>query len=151
MLGRHHLIDPKPRRRRPQDYKRCKLHKKPANVLFDRICLNNGINHILTAPYSPTTTGKTATTAQDDEKGFFSLNCFATIALAQAALDDRVRRRYALPTQSVLGQPNSANARRLTGRRLAIPASTAEKHRMNDNQGGPKVLPGFYPQRRRKQ
>ena len=27
-------------------------------VLFDRICANNGIRHILTAPYSPTTTGK---------------------------------------------------------------------------------------------
>ena len=31
---------------------------KPANVLFDRICLDNGIRHLLTAPYSPTTTGK---------------------------------------------------------------------------------------------
>jgi hypothetical protein len=27
-------------------------------VLFDRICTENGIRHILTAPYSPTTTGK---------------------------------------------------------------------------------------------
>jgi transposase InsO family protein len=30
----------------------------PGPVLFDRICANNGIKHILTAPYSPTTTGK---------------------------------------------------------------------------------------------
>ena len=36
-----------------------KLGRKPANMLFDRICLNNGIRHLLTAPYSsPTTTGK---------------------------------------------------------------------------------------------
>ena len=28
-----------------------KRQKKPMNVLFDRICLNNGIKHILTAPY----------------------------------------------------------------------------------------------------
>ena len=27
-------------------------------VLFDRICRENGIKHILTAPRSPTTTGK---------------------------------------------------------------------------------------------
>ena len=27
-------------------------------MLFDRICPNNGIRHLLTAPYSPTTTGK---------------------------------------------------------------------------------------------
>jgi transposase InsO family protein len=31
---------------------------RPAEVLFDRICRENGINHILTAPRSPTTTGK---------------------------------------------------------------------------------------------
>ncbi len=30
----------------------------PGPVLFDRICTNNGIRHLLTAPYSPTTTGK---------------------------------------------------------------------------------------------
>lgn len=35
-----------------------RFHKMPTNVLFDRICLNNGIKHILTTPYSPTTTGK---------------------------------------------------------------------------------------------
>jgi transposase InsO family protein len=35
-----------------------KLADKPAMVLFDRICHENGIKHILTAPYSPTTTGK---------------------------------------------------------------------------------------------
>jgi transposase InsO family protein len=31
---------------------------RPATVLFDRICHDNGIRHLLTAPYSPTTTGK---------------------------------------------------------------------------------------------
>jgi len=30
----------------------------PGPVLFDRICAQNGVEHILTAPYSPTTTGK---------------------------------------------------------------------------------------------
>jgi transposase InsO family protein len=29
-------------------------------VLFDRICRDNGIKHLLTKPYSPTTTGKAA-------------------------------------------------------------------------------------------
>jgi transposase InsO family protein len=27
-------------------------------VLFDRVCTTNGIRHLLTAPRSPTTTGK---------------------------------------------------------------------------------------------
>jgi transposase InsO family protein len=35
-----------------------KLAGKPATVAFDRICVGNGIRHLLTAPYSPTTTGK---------------------------------------------------------------------------------------------
>ena len=30
----------------------------PGPVLFDRICAENGVRHLLTAPYSPTTTGK---------------------------------------------------------------------------------------------
>jgi transposase InsO family protein len=30
----------------------------PGPVLFDRICAQNGIRHLLTAPYSPSTTGK---------------------------------------------------------------------------------------------
>jgi transposase InsO family protein len=31
---------------------------RPMEVLFDRICRENGIRHLLTAPRSPTTTGK---------------------------------------------------------------------------------------------
>lgn len=30
----------------------------PGPVLFDKVCNDNGIRHLLTAPYSPTTTGK---------------------------------------------------------------------------------------------
>lgn len=30
----------------------------PGPVLFDKVCHDNGIKHLLTAPYSPTTTGK---------------------------------------------------------------------------------------------
>jgi hypothetical protein len=29
----------------------------PGPVLFDRICRDNGIKHLLTKPYSPATTG----------------------------------------------------------------------------------------------
>ena len=34
------------------------LGQGPGPVLFDRICANNGIRHLLTAPYSPTTTAR---------------------------------------------------------------------------------------------
>ena len=30
----------------------------PGPVMFDKVCNDNGIRHLLTAPYSPTTTGK---------------------------------------------------------------------------------------------
>lgn len=64
-----------------------KLQRKPMNVLFDRICLNNGIRHILTAPYSPTTTGKVERFHRTLRKDFFSERCFETISEAQQALD----------------------------------------------------------------
>ena len=35
-----------------------RLGRKGGEVLFDRICRDNGITHRLTQPRSPTTTGK---------------------------------------------------------------------------------------------
>jgi transposase InsO family protein len=64
-----------------------RLARKPANVAFDRICVNNGIKHILTAPYSPTTTGKIERLHKTMRKEFFSLNNFDTIEQAQTALE----------------------------------------------------------------
>ena len=64
-----------------------KLGKRPANVLFDRICLNNGIRHLLTAPYSPTTTGKIERLHKTMRKEFFADKVFETIEDMQAALD----------------------------------------------------------------
>jgi transposase InsO family protein len=64
-----------------------KLGKRPANVLFDRICLNNGIRHLLTAPYSPTTTGKIERLHKTMRKEFFSDKVFETIEDIQAGLD----------------------------------------------------------------
>lgn len=64
-----------------------KRMNKPSNVLFDRICHNNGVRHILTAPYSPTTTGKIERLHRTMRKEFFNLHRFDTIEEAQAALD----------------------------------------------------------------
>jgi transposase InsO family protein len=63
----------------------------PGPVLFDRICHDNGIRHLLTAPYSPTTTGKVERLHKTMRREFFNLNTFATIAETQAALDDWVK------------------------------------------------------------
>lgn len=64
-----------------------KLMNKPATVAFDRICHANGITHILTAPYSPTTTGKVERLHRTMRKEFFDTFTFDTIEQTQAALD----------------------------------------------------------------
>jgi hypothetical protein len=64
-----------------------KLARRPANVAFDRICLNNGIRHLLTAPYSPTTTGKIERLHKTMRTEFLAGANFASIEQAQEALD----------------------------------------------------------------
>lgn len=59
-------------------------------MLFDRICHNNGIKHILTAPYSPTTTGKIERLHKTMRKEFFNDRLFETIEEGQLALDEWV-------------------------------------------------------------
>jgi transposase InsO family protein len=58
-------------------------------VLFDRVCVENGITHLLTAPYSPTTTGKVERLHKTMRREFFDQHDkrWQTIAEAQAALD----------------------------------------------------------------
>lgn len=67
-----------------------RLAHKPATVMFDRVCLNNGIKHILTAPYSPTTTGKIERLHKTMRKEFFTQHRFETIEETQEALDEWV-------------------------------------------------------------
>ena len=56
-------------------------------VLFDRICRENGIRHLLTAPRSPTTTGKVERFHKTMKREFLRGKVFADIEAAQAALD----------------------------------------------------------------
>src|SRR5215217_2355088 len=60
-----------------------------AEVLFDRICAENGIRHLLTAPRSPTTTGKVERWHKTMRAEFLAEHDYrhATIADLQAALD----------------------------------------------------------------
>jgi transposase InsO family protein len=56
-------------------------------VLFDRICRENGVRHLLTAPYSPTTTGKVERFHKTMRAEFFNTTTCDTIEALQAALD----------------------------------------------------------------
>ena len=60
---------------------------RPAEVLFDKICRENGIVHRLTAPRSPTTTGKIERFHRTLRMEFLSGRLFASLASAQAELD----------------------------------------------------------------
>lgn len=56
-------------------------------VLFDRICRENGIRHLLTAPRSPTTTGKVERFHKTLKKDFLAGKTFETLEEAQKAVN----------------------------------------------------------------
>ncbi len=56
-------------------------------VLFDRVCRENGIRHLLTAPRSPTTTGKVERFHKTLKKELLTDRTFESIEDAQAAID----------------------------------------------------------------
>ena len=62
----------------------------PVEVLFDRICRENGVDHILTQPRSPTTTGKIERFHKTLRVEFNTRQVFKTLKTAQEALDEWV-------------------------------------------------------------
>jgi transposase InsO family protein len=76
---------------------------RPAEVLFDRICRHNGIEHLLTKPRSPTTTGKVERWHQTIQREFLDEQPpFPSLAAAQAAVDAwRVEYNTTRPHQSL--------------------------------------------------
>jgi hypothetical protein len=60
---------------------------RPMEVLFDRICRENGITHRLTAPRSPTTTGKIERFHGTLRREYLNDTTFPTLAAAQAGID----------------------------------------------------------------
>ena len=66
------------------------FHTPPVEVLFDRICRENGIEHLLTAPRSPTNTGKIERFHRTLRTEFDTARVFPSLEAAQQALDDAV-------------------------------------------------------------
>ena len=62
----------------------------PVEVLFDRICRENGVDHILTQPRSPTTTGKIERFHRSLRVEFNTRQMFKSLKMAQEALDEWV-------------------------------------------------------------
>ena len=68
-----------------------RFNQRPAEVLFDRVCRENGITHRLTQPRSPTTTGKIERFHRSLRAEFRTDRVFKSLAAAQAELDEWVR------------------------------------------------------------
>jgi transposase InsO family protein len=62
----------------------------PVEVLFDRICRENGVEHLLTQPRSPTTTGKIERFHRTLRLEFDTRRVFSSLKVAQQALDEWV-------------------------------------------------------------
>jgi transposase InsO family protein len=79
---------------------------RPSEVLFDKICRENGIAHRLTAPASPTTTGKIERFHRTLREEFLRGQLFSSLLAAQRRLDrfvadynhDRPHRSLAMAT-----------------------------------------------------
>ena len=114
----------------------------PGPVLFDRICHNNSIKHRLTAPYSPTTTGKVERFHRTYRDEFLADHDrgHPTIEAAQEALDAWVEKNNTIrPHQSLGDRPP---AERFA---LAAPRSPAEADLElveTEESGGPPRPPG---------
>ena len=62
----------------------------PVEVLFDRICRENGVEHLLTRPRTPTTTGKIERFHRTLRVEFDTRQVFRSLQVAQEALDEWV-------------------------------------------------------------
>jgi transposase InsO family protein len=68
-----------------------RFNQPPVEVLFDRICRENGITHRLTQPRSPTTTGKIERFHRSLRSEFRTDRVFVSLAAVQAELDEWVQ------------------------------------------------------------
>jgi hypothetical protein len=81
----------------------------PVEVLFDRICRDNGIEHLLTQPRSPTTTGKIERFHRTLRVEFDTTQVFRSLTVAQQALDEWVGYYNSERTHQSLGDQTPAS------------------------------------------
>jgi len=83
--------------------------KTDSETMFDRICRENGITHRLTAPRSPTTTGKIERFHRTLRQEFLTGRVFKSLAVAQRDLDDFVATYNAQRPHQALGMSTPAS------------------------------------------
>jgi hypothetical protein len=98
----------------------------PVEVLFDRICRLNGVEHLLTQPRSPTTTGKIERFHRTLRVEFDTRQVFRNLTMAQAALDEWVAFYNTGRTHQSLGDVTPASRFRPAARML-VPERNGEQ------------------------
>jgi transposase InsO family protein len=93
----------------------------PVEVLFDRICRLNGVEHLLTQPRSPTTTGKIERFHRTLRTEFDTTQVFRTLHTAQGALDEWVAFYNTGRTHQSLGDVTPASRFQRSSVRLPAP------------------------------
>ena len=104
----------------------------PAEVLFDRICRENGISHRHTGIRSPTTTGKIERFHQSLRREFLADRTFPSRKDAQVALDEWVAEYNTLRPHQALDMATPADRfrlRPLAKGKVSVPVDSREDHR----------------------
>jgi Integrase core domain len=107
----------------------------PTEVLFDKICRENGITHRLTAPASPTTTGKVERFHRTLRQEFLAGQIFPSLLIAQKELDTWVLDYNAERPHQSLGMATPAE-RFLVGQDRAAPEVALDLRVINDDRSG---------------
>jgi transposase InsO family protein len=111
----------------------------PGPVLFDRLCHEHGVRHLLTAPRSPTTTGKVERFHKTIRRDFLAGRVFATLEEAQAELNDWVATYNQERPHQSLGMHPPARRFSLAAPAPALVAESAEPAPQPDPHAAPQV------------
>jgi transposase InsO family protein len=111
-----------------------RFNHPPVEVLFDAICREHGVEHLLTQPRSPTTTGKIERFHRSLRAEFLSgADPFPTLKAAQQALDEWVHEYNTVrPHQSLKMDTPS---QRFTAGSPATPPSTSQSGQAHHRDG----------------
>lgn len=103
--------------------------RNDSEVLFDKICRENGINHILTKPASPTTTGKIERWHYTLRREFVSGRQFTSLQDLQRQLDEWIVEYNTERPHQELGMatPQKRFARRVLATNVPLDAPAALK------------------------
>jgi transposase InsO family protein len=104
----------------------------PVEVLFDRICRENGIEHLLTQPRSPTTTGKIERFHRALRTEFDTRQVFTNLKTAQGALDEWVSYYNTTRPHQSLGMSPPTSRFHPSSRQPPGPAGDPERRDVTD-------------------